>query len=74
MEAVRATFERKEKGMGRQISLRTYLVSTTIVWLAILVAASVILRGTPYFGQLLPILGGGIVWFVVILPAAFFKA
>ena len=46
----------------------TYLASAAIVWAAILAAAALILRGTPQFGQLLPILGAGAVWFVVIVP------
>ncbi len=46
----------------------SYVASAVIVWLAILAAAALILRGTPQFGQLLPILGAGMVWFVVIVP------
>jgi hypothetical protein len=48
--------------------LRNYLVGAVIVWVALIVAASLILAGTPYFAQLLPILGGGAAWFVVIVP------
>lgn len=40
--------------LDRQLSLRTYMVSTIFVWLAILVASAVILRETPYFSQMLP--------------------
>jgi hypothetical protein len=46
----------------------TYLAGAVIVWVAILLAAALILRGTPQFGQLLPILGAGAIWFVVIVP------
>jgi hypothetical protein len=47
---------------------RNYEGGAVIVWVALIVAAALILRGTPYFAQLLPILGGGAVWFVVIEP------
>lgn len=46
----------------------TYLAGAVIVWVAILLAGALILRGTPQFGQLLPILGAGAIWFVVIVP------
>jgi hypothetical protein len=51
---------------------RTYLIGTVIVWVSIWFASAVILKGTPYFGQMIPILGGGVVWFVVVIPGAFF--
>jgi hypothetical protein len=52
---------------------RVYLVGATIVWVGIVVATAVVLAGTPHFAQLLPILGGGVVWFVVIVPGALFR-
>jgi len=48
------------------------LISTIIVWVAIISASAVILRGTPYAGQMLTILGGGAAWFVVIVPSWLF--
>ncbi len=51
---------------------RTYLVGAVIVWVGIILAASVILAGTPYLTQILIILGGGAFWFVVLVPGAFF--
>jgi hypothetical protein len=59
--------------LGGLFSRRTYMISTLIVWLAILIASAAILQGSPYFSQILIILAGGIVWFVIILPAALFK-
>jgi hypothetical protein len=59
--------------MDRQVSLKTYMISTLIVWLAILIASAAILQGLPYFIQIFLILAGGIVWFVIILPAGLFK-
>lgn len=50
--------------------LAYYEVASAVVWSALLVGVAVILQGTPYFAQLLPILGGGAAFFVVILPAA----
>ncbi len=51
----------------------SYLISAVIVWVAIIVASAVSLRGTPYFAQMLPILDGGAVWFVVLVPGKLFK-
>ena len=50
-----------------------YAISSAIVWAAIIMAAAITLKDTPYFGKLLTILGGGAAWFVVIAPAAFRK-
>jgi len=49
-----------------------YLIGTVIVWVGIIFAAAVILAGTSYLAQILPILGGGSFWFVVLVPGAFF--
>jgi hypothetical protein len=45
-----------------------YLVGSVIVWVGILAGTAFVLQGSPYFAQLLPILGGGVVWFVVLVP------
>lgn len=50
--------------------LRSYVLAAAIVWVAILITSALVLGGSPYFGQMLPILGGGAAFFVVILPAA----
>ncbi len=47
----------------------SYLISAAILWLCIVVAVDLILAGTPYLAQVLPVVAGGIVWFVVIVPA-----
>ncbi|HEX2348717.1 MAG TPA: hypothetical protein VHI51_09810 [Ktedonobacterales bacterium] len=51
-----------------------YLLGAAIVWAGIFIAVAVVLQGTPYFGQLLPILGGGAVYFVVLVPMLFVAA
>lgn len=57
----------------RRVRLRrTYLIGSVIVWVAIIAASAVVLSGTPYLGSMLPILGGGAVWFVVLVPAGLF--
>lgn len=56
-----------------QRQCRLYLVGAVIVWVGLLIATAVVLAGTPHFAQLLPILGGGVVWFVVIVPGALFR-
>jgi len=48
--------------------LLLYELAAAILWAGILIAVAVVLQGTPYFGQLLPILSGGAAFFVVILP------
>jgi hypothetical protein len=63
-----------QQGIGQMESkLRSYVLAAAIVWAAILVATSLVLAGTPQFGTMLPILGGGAAFFVVILPAAIFR-
>jgi len=52
------------------VKLRTYVLGAAIVWAGISVASAVLFQGTPRFAQLLPILSGGAVWFVVIVPGA----
>lgn len=51
---------------------RSYLIGSLIVWVGILIGIAVILSGTPYFAQLLPILLIGLLWFVILVPGAFF--
>ena len=46
---------------------RVYLTGTVIVWVSIMIATAVILSGTPYFGQMLPILGIGVFWTIVVV-------
>jgi hypothetical protein len=52
------------------MDLRTYTIGAAIVWAALLLAAALVLQGTPHFGQLLPVLAGGAVWFVVLVPGS----
>ncbi len=53
-----------------ETNLNAYILGSAIVWAAILLGTAVVLKGTPYFAQLLPILGGGAARSVVIGPAA----
>jgi hypothetical protein len=34
-------------------------IAVALVWAAVILAFGVVLRGTPYFGQMIPIFGGG---------------
>lgn len=54
--------------MDHERLLRTYLIGAVIVWVGILFASAIILKGTDQFAQMLPILGGGAVWFVLLVP------
>ncbi|HET9920598.1 MAG TPA: hypothetical protein VFQ30_12190 [Ktedonobacteraceae bacterium] len=51
---------------------RAYLTGTVIIWVGVWIASAVILKGTPYFGQMIPILVIPEVWFLVLIPGAFF--
>lgn len=51
------------------MKLSTYLLGAAIVWTGIFMATAMTLSGTQLFGQILPILSAGAVWFVVIVPA-----
>jgi uncharacterized membrane protein YiaA len=51
---------------------RTYLVGTVIVLVGMWAASALILSGTPYFAQMLPVLLSGMFWFIVVVPGAFF--
>jgi len=48
------------------------VVASAIVWIAILLGCRAILDDQATFSHLVPILGGGAVFFVVLLPAALF--
>jgi hypothetical protein len=52
------------------MKLGTYIRGAAIVWAGILLATALILLDTPYFPQVLPVLGGGVVWFLLIVPGA----
>jgi hypothetical protein len=55
------------------MKLQTYVLGAGILWAGIFLASAVVLQGTPYFSQMLPILSGGAVWFVVIVPGAWHR-
>ncbi|MCX7682081.1 MAG: hypothetical protein N2508_08995 [Anaerolineae bacterium] len=45
------------------------VTAVTIVWAAVIIATAVVLKGTPYWPQLLPIVGGGAAATLVLLGA-----
>ena len=51
-------------------SRNRYLVAATIVWVAIWVATGSV--ADDEFNDMIPILGGGTVFFIVLVPAVFF--
>lgn len=60
-----------ERTMKRICETRgIYIISSAIVWAAIIGALGILLRGSPHFAQVLAILGGGAVWFVILVPTA----
>lgn len=48
-----------------------FVIAAAIVWAAIWVATGVVADNE--FGDMVPILGGGTVFFIVIVPAALFR-
>lgn len=52
---------------------RTYLIGAASVWTAIFLSTAFVLAGSPAYGSILPILSGGAVWFLVIIPAVWFR-
>lgn len=47
-----------------------YVIAATVVWVAIWVATASVADD---FDEMIPILGGGTVFFIVIIPAALFR-
>jgi len=63
-----------ERPMKRICETRgIYIISSAVVWAAIIGSSGVLLRASPHFAQMLMILCGGAVWFVILMPATFFK-
>ena len=61
--------------LGKVVPVTTrteYLVSAVIVWVAIWIATDLVVDESA-FDDMVPILGGGTVFFVVILPATLFR-
>ncbi len=50
--------------------LSAIVVATAIIWAAEIIAISIILAGTPYFGPLLPIIAGGAAVNIIIVASA----
>ena len=46
---------------------RWSIIGIAIIWAAVIFAASVVLKGSPYWGKMLPILGGGAAASIIVL-------
>jgi hypothetical protein len=46
------------------------IIGVAIIWAAVILAAAMILQGTGYFSQMLPILGGGAASSIIVLGGA----
>ncbi len=46
------------------------IIGVAIIWAAVLIASAAVLKGTPYFSQMLPILGGGSASSIIVLGAS----
>ena len=58
----------EKPGTDLERALRTYLIGAVIVSVGLIAATAILLRGSDEFPIMLTILGGGAVWFVVIVP------
>jgi hypothetical protein len=54
--------------MARERALDASLMGAVIVWVGILLAVVLVVDDAELFAWLLSILGGGAVWFVLIVP------
>jgi hypothetical protein len=54
------------------MNVRYYLaiLAVAVIWAAVILASAKVLEGTPYFAQLLPILGGGAGGSIIVLGGA----
>ena len=55
--------------MNRRV-LRTYEIASAVVWIGIFASVAIILDGSSFLGQILPVLSAGAVFFLLILPSA----
>ncbi len=58
----------EEKNYSRK-KINMFIIANAIVWGAVMILTSLVLRGTDYMDNLIPILGGGAGLSVVILSA-----
>ena len=59
--------EKSNEKQNRQKKIATFIISNAIVWGAVIIGSAFVLKGTDYMAKLLPILGGGAGFSVVIL-------
>ncbi len=62
----------KEKGYLKK-RVNAFIIANAIVWGAVMIATSLVLRGTGYMDRLIPILGGGAGVSVVILSGSLLR-
>ena len=58
-----------ESNETRKKKVGWFIIGNAIVWGAVMIATSLVLGGTGHMPKILPILGGGAGFSVVILPA-----
>ncbi|HOI12737.1 MAG TPA: hypothetical protein PLG75_02710 [Methanoculleus sp.] len=46
------------------------VLGTAIIWAGVIIATALVLAGTGYFGQLIPILGGGAAGNLIVVAGA----
>jgi len=50
------------------------IVANAIIWAAVILASALVLKGTDYFGQMLPILSGGAGGSIIVLAGGLRRA
>lgn len=60
---------RSEIGVRRDRAMRSYLIGAVVIWVGIVAATALV--ASDRFGQMIPILGGGAFWFIVLAPNLF---
>lgn len=59
--------ETNDKTINKK-KLGTFIISNAIVWGAVIIGTALALKGTGYWDKIMPILSGGSIFSIVILP------
>lgn len=54
--------------------LNRALLGSVTIWVAVIIATTIVLKGTPYLGPMVPVLGGGAAGTLIILQRSLRRA
>jgi hypothetical protein len=63
--------EKEKSNFKKRVGV--FIIANAIVWCAVIISTSLVLRGTGYMSKLIPILGGGASVSVVILSGGMLR-